>query len=130
MTQHQNSRSPRPPAAFRAADGSAPTVAESVLLAFDALADCVFLDSEELQGPSDSQRLVRGSDVVAAIRELLASADGRQTLLRLVRPSIVPQLERAAVQIGYAGVMIREEQASQSGSCHTVRDEETKEETP
>ncbi|MCY3558631.1 MAG: hypothetical protein OXH13_08315 [Chloroflexi bacterium] len=130
MTQHQNGLSPRPPSAFRAADGSAPTVAESVLLAFSALADCVFLDSSGVVGPVEAEREVRGSDIVAAIRQLTASADGRQTLLRLVRPSTVPQLERAAVQLGYAGVMIREEQASQSDNCHTDKDEEHEEERP
>lgn len=110
MTNSAQFQYPRPLSSFRAADGSAPTLDESLLLLFESLAAHQLLDHTSRQGPEGEERDVSGSDVVFAIRELLSSQEGRQTLVRLTKPEILPHVQGAAIQLGYAGVRIQEQE--------------------
>ena len=105
------SKHPRPPAAFLPADGGPATVAEAMCLLVQAMVPHVRLDQTLVIGPSKAEREVTGAEVVAGVRHLLASGHDRSLLNELVLPRVMPHVETAVVGLGYTHLMILEEEA-------------------
>ena len=103
----------RSPADFQFSRGEPPYSRPNIHEAICILVATVLPDIEQgfrhEAGPPDERRIVTGSDVTSACRELLSKSEKREHLAELVAQTMLPALSEALARLGYAGIRVNEE---------------------